>query len=636
MSLSILLMFLYQARFGALYLHIGLISSLFMLGSCVGGQLVERTIRAIEAWCEPGGRLRAVEQRVERGAFSRSVLRFLTIRPGSKQPAGANVGRLVLVCVSFHLAFLLLVALIPNLLPRWGYGLLFIGCGLFVGVYFPLVALQHRRATHGSARSGAVLESLDHVGGAVGAVLTGWILIPVLGTTETLIVLGLTVAVNLAPWWFSHRPTLESLVADPFDRWVRPVGFFLFGLGIIAVVTSNLCAFATPNRDRQLLVAAAREMMAGETLQEKRATLKDGTPWSYFVAPSGEIVFSTDSLCGDVYGYGGPINLALHMTGDGTLRDVRVLRSNETPVYLENLYLGWWSTLMDRNMFEPDPFGEVDAVSGSTMTSQAVLRILESAGTRFAVEVEGRPFRSAEHTPRVFVPDREFICLGALFIIAAAVRTRPGTWRRRGILLVSLLLTGVLLNIQYSTQHAFALTSGRVSGNWLSGSFFLVVCVPLLVVMLGNVYCGYVCPFGALQELLGDLRPSRWKTDPSLLVWRYGRAVKYLLLLLVVLLFAWTRDFTVLSADPLIRLFGAMRDAPVLSLAGTVLILSFVYPRFWCRNLCPAGAFLALVSGLRPFRKLLPATRPTRCDMGVRVTTELDCLCCDRCRHAKE
>ena len=51
--------------------------------------------------------------------------------------------------------------------------------------------------------------------------------------------------------------------------------------------------------------------------------------------------------------------------------------------------------------------------------------------------------------------------------------------------------------------------------------------IPLLVVLVGNIYCGYLCPFGALQELIGDLLPARVRLDPDLPVWRAARLLKY-------------------------------------------------------------------------------------------------------------
>jgi polyferredoxin len=229
--------------------------------------------------------------------------------------------------------------------------------------------------------------------------------------------------------------------------------------------------------------------------------------------------------------------------------------------------------------------------------------------------------------------DREFVCLAILMGFAVIIRRRPGMGTRRLFLLISLLLTGVLLNQQYSSQQVMALLGMNVPGAWLSGAFFLVLLVPLVVLLFGNVYCGYVCPFGALQELIGDLRPARLAVDPGKRVWRYGRSVKYVLLLLLIVLFALTGDYAVLSADPLITVFSALRSSAVV-LMGIVLVgLSFVYRRFWCRNLCPAGAFLAFLCGARLLKNRTPPAVPARCDLGVRAASELDCLCCDRCKH---
>ena len=63
-----------------------------------------------------------------------------------------------------------------------------------------------------------------------------------------------------------------------------------------------------------------------------------------------------------------------------------------------------------------------------------------------------------------------------------------------------------------------------------------------------------------------------------------------------------------------------------------ILGLAFVYPRFWCRVLCPAGAFLALLNGIPRPKRLQPDIHPHACVFGVATPAELDCIRCDRCR----
>ena len=73
------------------------------------------------------------------------------------------------------------------------------------------------------------------------------------------------------------------------------------------------------------------------------------------------------------------------------------------------------------------------------------------------------------------------------------------------------------------------------------------------------------------------------------------------------------------------------------ALIAAVLLLSVFYFRFWCRYLCPVGAFLSLGNRIA---LLLPLARPKdyrRCDLGVQGKLDLDCLHCHRCvTRAKE
>jgi len=112
-----------------------------------------------------------------------------------------------------------------------------------------------------------------------------------------------------------------------------------------------------------------------------------------------------------------------------------------------------------------------------------------------------------------------------------------------------------------------------------------------------------------------------------------GRTLKYVLLAVVLAAMIGTvvrRDPVVL--DPLTTVFCSNRSGVVAAVTAVMLLLSFVYGRFWCRNFCPAGAFLALLNRVRLCRRLIPKVVPNRCPYGVRLTGDLDCICCDRCR----
>ena len=603
MALSIVLMFRYQARFGSLFLDIGLISSLFMFGSFAGSLLSER----------------------------------LVSRRHGRRPL------LLPACLLLNLALLALVTVVPEDGPRAAYAILFAGSGMFVGLYFPIAAERLRAAGQSAAPAGASLEMLDHWGGAAGALLSGWLLLPLLGTSLTLCVLALLVGVNLVPLAVLARAAQLPPEADWFDRLVRPAGYTLLGAAASVLAASHMVAAAQAEQEGQRVYEAALIMTGSDSLEPAAAAQEGGGTLRYWIVPDstdadGGYVFSTESLAGGVSGYGGPIVMAVYVSRDGTLRDLRIVRSRETPAYVESLR-DWLKELPGRNVFRPADMEGVDAVTGATMTSEAILGSLQQAGPNFALAALGIDVEAAAPTLRAPTShrlDRQFVCLAVLLGVAVALRYVPQVWVRRGMLLATLMITGFLWNLQYSSQQVMGILSLNLPGNWLSGSFFLILVVPIAVMLVGNVYCGYVCPFGALQELVGDLRPRKLDMAPKKDTWRYGRAAKYVLLALVVVLFGLTRDYRVLSADPLVTVFSSLWDRWALWLASGLVVLSFFFRRFWCRSLCPAGAFLALLGGVGILKRLMPHPGPARCDLGVRTAGELDCLFCDRCRHGQD
>lgn len=599
MGSSIVLMYLYQSAFGSIFLHVGLIAALFMLGLAIGS------------------------------AGSALLL---------ASPARRSASLLRLAILG-HVLFCGVILITAGNLTRAGFAAAFVISGLLNGVYVPLAACRLNAAGVPHPTAGAWVEALDHLGGAAGGLVTGLVLLPVFGTSYGLLVLALLLVTNVAAMGSPRRE--EDGAADRFRERTKSVGYVLFGVAVFVMAAGVLLHRGSAEDARQVFLAFARSAAGKQELQARQQALRDGKTLDYFCATSalpaqagaeGMYIFQTDTLSPDIVGYGGPITLAVVIKADGTLQDVRVLQSDETPSYLG--FLGpWMQRLPGGNLFAPDPLKDVDAVTGATLTSSAILRILRKAGPGFAGQVLGLAVSPTGPSAPPPKPYREALWLALAAAAALALRARPSRWRRRAFLVLVVVVSGFAFNIQYSLAHVFSLFALTIPPFGWGAAFLLVVGIPVLVALFGNVYCGYLCPFGALQELAGDLRPASLRTDPDKAAWAYGRFVKYLLLALMTLLFGTTLQSALASGDPLVTVFAHERSRLLLCLAALLVALAFLYPRFWCRSLCPTGAFLSLLNGLRLLRRLAPSVHPRACVYGVRESRDLDCLCCDRCRR---
>jgi len=130
--------------------------------------------------------------------------------------------------------------------------------------------------------------------------------------------------------------------------------------------------------------------------------------------------------------------------------------------------------------------------------------------------------------------------------------------------------------------------------------YLLLFLVPVVLsILIGRAYCGYVCPFGALQELLHIRRwalriPNRW-------IDRIGWA-KWLLLAYLVIRIAVTGEVVWSGTTPFKAFFTVGGTPLTLGLSGLFVVVSVFVYRPFCRLFCPLGALLSVVSRLRVFR----------------------------------
>ncbi|MHC4886362.1 MAG: FMN-binding protein, partial [Planctomycetota bacterium] len=323
---------------------------------------------------------------------------------------------------------------------------------------------------------------------------------------------------------------------------------------------------------------------------------------------------------------------------NGDIRNLMILKHVETPSYMAMLN-PWLPKLKGMSVLEPSKISGVDTVSGATFSSMGVRDNLELCGPVLAAALKanpslGEPVKTVTPKAKAKAELGRYLpaaFLGLMTLLALLLRRHPGRVQRTLFLLIILVVGGVLLKLQYSPFHLFNLIRGSFPLSGTHPTTLLVVGVPVLVLLLGNLWCGSLCPFGALQELLGDLLPRRWKPEVERTRFRYARDIRYLFLFAGTLIFAWYRPSEGWRGSPLIAAFAGWDLALIAPLL--VSLPALLIPRFWCRCLCPAGGALTLLHHTRLLRRFLPRIVPGRCDMGMISAKELGCLQCDRCRQ---
>jgi polyferredoxin len=175
---------------------------------------------------------------------------------------------------------------------------------------------------------------------------------------------------------------------------------------------------------------------------------------------------------------------------------------------------------------------------------------------------------------------------------------------------------GGLMGAQLSVVHVLTFVQAlRTEFGWetflLDPVIFITwswVAVALL--FWGRVYCGWLCPFGALQEVLNKLARRLGVRQISVPFMLHERLwpIKYIIFLglFAVSLASMTMAFRAAETEPFktVVTLRFMREWPFVTYALALLAAGLFVERFYCRYLCPLGAALAIPARLRMFEWL--------------------------------
>jgi NosR/NirI family nitrous oxide reductase transcriptional regulator len=182
---------------------------------------------------------------------------------------------------------------------------------------------------------------------------------------------------------------------------------------------------------------------------------------------------------------------------------------------------------------------------------------------------------------------------------------------RNGFLAVVLVWLGWTAGVQLSIVNVMNYVMAPFShfdiGFYLAEPLMVIVAgyTLLSVVLIGRgVFCGWLCPFGALQELLGQLsralRVPQW--NPSAAVEKRLWMGKYIAAAMVLILVMSQIDPSgaTLEIEPFKTAITSKftRAWPYVTYAVALLAIGLFSERAYCRFLCPLGGVLAFLDRL--------------------------------------
>ena len=184
---------------------------------------------------------------------------------------------------------------------------------------------------------------------------------------------------------------------------------------------------------------------------------------------------------------------------------------------------------------------------------------------------------------------------------------------------------------------------------WVGPGVFLRD-LPLLIMVVvtvgttliwGRVFCGVLCPFGALQDMIERVVPKRFRVRVPRRIHLPALKLKYVVLALILVpALLGSRVSLYQYFEPFGTVFFLSPSFLLWAIAGTFLVAAAFIPRFYCRYACPLGAGLALASfvSLRRIGRVEQCTVckvceqdcPTGAIEGPKIDFK-ECVRCNRC-----
>lgn len=251
-------------------------------------------------------------------------------------------------------------------------------------------------------------------------------------------------------------------------------------------------------------------------------------------------------------------------------------------------------------------------------------------------------------TPQI--PD--ILAFTGLMVLCMVGFARRSPALKIATLIYTLVFLGFMRSQLYSVVNIFGLMTLNlpIVSHAVFTYMFWIAALGTTVIW-GRLYCGRLCAFGALTQLMDTVVPNRWQVKIPAKVEQNSWYFKYALLAFVIVYYLATEDILISRYVEPFWMFGALANFTAFTsvpgawflwgLLGALLLATVFIRNLYCRFMCPVGTFLGIISSLTTIFRIKRWSECKTCTIcertcewgaiqGPRILRS-ECVRCDDC-----
>lgn len=312
-----------------------------------------------------------------------------------------------------------------------------------------------------------------------------------------------------------------------------------------------------------------------------------------FSGTRDDFVIDTREIAADIKGYGG--NTPLRITvSNGKVYMIDAQKNAETPEFfsqVEDKLLQQYIGMTPEEVLQ----SQIDAVSGATLSSRAVMETMER-GMAYAINQRITSKKTADDSKLYLV---KLILSFSVVLMGTVI---PLVAKNRRYRIIQLILNVLILGFWSGTFLSYSLIINYLA----NGMNLLYSIIPIILLITAFIYpffgekshyCMWLCPLGSLQELAGKCTKYKWKlTAKTLKILDRIRNGLWALLMLLMwsgVCFEW------MNYEPFSAFIFTKASWITISIALLFVALSLVINRPYCRFVCPTGNLFRIVQNYK-------------------------------------